>query len=248
MNTNFYRGYIKLKEDKSPLSRRMYRHVPEGWDTVGGVLKNEYVLIDIDNFDDADLFMQLVDKYKWRTHVVGTDKGIHAIFKKPDIKFGSNNNVELMCGLIADIKQGRSDWKSSDYECIIKHGKAREVICECNDPQMLPWQLMPFTVKLDLKSVGTGDGRHEVHKKLIHRACAYTTDAEEILDYVKWVNFNIFAEPRKSVNWKVREVQDWIDNNIKEDVSIDELLQQYDIKDTSKIKQFIRANYNLVEE
>ena len=225
----------------------MSRRMINDWDTVGGVFKSEYMMIDIDNYDDADLFLQLAVKYDWRTHVVATDSGIHAIFKKPDIVLKSGNGLELMCGIIADIKQGRKDWHTSDYECIIKHGKAREIINACEDPQVLPWQLMPFTVRLDLKSVGTGDGRHGIHRQLISRACAYTTNAEEIIDYVKWVNANIFKEPRKSVNWRISEVQAWIDANIKENETLDELLKKYDIKDVSKIKQFIKANYNLKE-
>lgn len=246
MNTNFYRGYIKLKEDKSPISRRMSRRLPNDWPTVGGIFASDYMMIDIDNYEDADLFMQLVDKYQWKTHIVATDSGIHSIFKKPDIVISSTNGCELMCGIICDIKQGRRDWSNSDYECIIKHGLAREVICECNDPQVLPWQLMPFSVKMDLKSVGEGDGRHGIHRQLISRACAYTTNAKMIIDYVQWVNDNIFDVPRKSVNWTVKQVQDWIDANVK-DLTIEELLQQYDVKDLKKVQQFIRANYDMKE-
>lgn len=245
----FYRGYIKLKEDKTPYdNKRMHRHMINDWPTVGGILKADYVLVDIDTFEDSDLFMRLVDDYKWKAHIVATDSGIHAIFKKPDIAIASVVGRELMCGIRADFKMGRRDYKSSDYECVIKHGKCREMLQRCEDPQVLPWQLMPFTNELDLKSVGNGDGRHGIHRQLISRACAYSTNAIEIIDYVKWVNNNIFAVPRESVNWKQRDVQDWIDDVVKEDdMSIDELLQHYQVKDLRKVKQFIRANYDVKE-
>lgn len=246
---SFYRGYIKLKEDKAPYdNRRMHRQMITDWPTIGGILKSEYMLVDIDTYEDSDLFMQLVDKYNWRCHIVATDSGLHAIFKKPDIAMSSVVGRELMCGIRADFKIGRRDYKSSDYECVIKHGKLRELLQHCSDPQVLPWQLMAFTNELDLKSVGEGDGRHGIHKQLIHRASAYCQDASEILDYVKWVNDNIFAAPRQSVNWKVNDVQDWLDDmKDEDDQSLDELLQRYAIKDLSKIKQFIRANYDLKE-
>lgn len=245
----FYRGYIKLKENKEPYdNRRMHRHMINDWPTVGGILKSEYMLVDIDTFEDSDLFMQLVDKYEWKCHIVATDSGVHAIFKKPDIVIASVVGRELMCGLRADFKVGRRDYKSSDYECIIKHGKERELLQRCDDPQVLPWQLMPYTNELDLKSIGEGDGRHGVHRQLISRASAYCDDASEILDFVKWVNDNIFAVPRSSVNWKVSDVQDWLDDmKGEENQSLDELLQRYDIKDLRKIKQFIRANYDMKE-
>lgn len=246
--SKFYRGYIKLREDKSPINRRMSRHMITDWPTIGGVFASDYMMIDIDTFEDSDLFMQLVNKYDWKTHIVATDSGLHAIFRKSDIVISSNNGAETMCGIICDYKQGRRDWAASDYECIIKHGKSREIIQNCEDPQVLPWQLMPFTVKMNLKSVGDGDGRHGIHRQLISRACAYTTNAKEILNYVTWVNDNIFAVPRKSVNWKVRDIQDWIDDNIKDDeMSIDELLQRFGVKDLAKVKQFIRANYDAKE-
>lgn len=246
---SFYRGYIKLKEDKAPYdNRRMHRQMITDWPTVGGILKSEYMLVDIDTYEDSDLFMQLVDKYNWQCHIVATDSGIHAIFKKPDIAMSSVVGRELMCGVRADFKIGRRDYKSSDYECVIKHGKPRELLQQCSDPQILPWQLMAFTNGLDLKSVGEGDGRHGIHKQLIHRASAYCQDASEILDYVKWVNDNIFAVPRQSVNWKVNDVQDWLDDmKDEDDQGLDELLQRYAIKDLNKIKQFIRANYDLKE-
>lgn len=247
---NFYRGYIKLKEDKTPYdNKRMHRRIINDWPTVGGILKNEYVLVDIDTYEDSDLFMQLVDKYEWKCHIVATDSGLHAIFKKPDIVIASVVGRELMCGIRADFKIGRREYKSSDYECVIKHGKCRELLQQCDDPQILPWQLMPFTNEIDLKTVGEGDGRHGIHRNLIHRAIAYTYDAKEIIDYVQWVNDNIFDVPRKSVNWKVCDVQDWI-NDVKDEennMSIDEMLQHYGVKDLRKIKQFIRANYDLKE-
>ena len=245
--SNFYRGYIKLKEDKTPYdNKRMHRHMINDWQTVGGILKNEYVLVDIDTHEDSDLFMRLVDKYEWKCHVVATDSGVHAIFKKPNIALSSVVGRELMCGIRADFKIGRRDFKSSDYECVIKHGKCRELLQQCDDPQILPWQLTPFTNELDLKTVGNGDGRHGIHRQLISRACAYTTNAKEIIEFVTWVNDNIFAVPRESVNWKVRDVQDWIDDVcVKENgMSIDEMLQHYGVKDLRKVKQFIRANYD----
>lgn len=246
--SNFYRGYIKLNEDKTPYdNKRMHRHMITDWPTVGGILKNEYLLVDIDTYEDADLFMQLVDKYEWKTHIVATDSGVHAIFKKPDIALASVLGRELMCGLRADFKVGRRDFRSSDYECIVKHGKCRELLQQCDDPQVLPWQLMPFTNELDLKSAGEGDGRHGIHKQLISRASAYCGDASEILDFVKWVNDNVFDVPRKSVNWKQRDVQDWLDDlKGEENMNLDELLQRYNVKDMRKIKQFIRANYDLL--
>lgn len=249
--TSFYRGYIKLNEDKTPYDkRRMHRHMITDWPTIGGILKNDYLLVDIDTYEDSDLFMQLVDKYKWKTHIVATDSGVHAIFRKPDIAIASVIGRELMCGLRADFKVGRRDFKSSDYECIIKHSKCRELLQQCDEPQILPWQLMPFTNELDLKSIADGDGRHGIHRQLINRAIAYTHDAKEIIDFVKWVNYNIFAVPRASVNWTVKQVQNWIDEVVTtniDDISIDELLQHYDTNVKAKVLQFIRANYDAKE-
>lgn len=247
INTRFYRGFIELNLDKSPKKRRMNRKLNDQLENIGGIFKPEYMMIDIDTYEDSDLFMQLVDKYKWKCHIVASDHGIHAIFRKPEISLSSVVNRETMSGIRCDIKQGKKDFSNSDYEAIKKNGKEREIIQYEDDPQVLPWQLMPFTNELDLKSIGEGDGRHGIHKQLISRASAYCSNASEILDFVRWVNDNIFETPRESVNWKERDVQDWLDDlKGEENMNLDELLQRYDIKDLRKIKQFIRANYDLL--
>lgn len=244
INTSFYRGYFELNENKEPgeNGRRLYRTIKPEWQYVGAAFTKDYMMIDIDNFEDCDLFMQLVDKYKWQTHIVATDGGLHAIFKKPQEQLPSKKGAELLCGIIADIKQGRQAGTNSDYECIMKRGKYREVLQQCDDPQVLPWQLMPLSQDLHLKDVGEGSGRHGVHHKMIKVACWYTKDASEIIDLVCWVNENIFDAPRKSVNWTVKQVQKWIDETLSEDNSIDELLQQYDIN-LHKLNLFIKTNF-----
>lgn len=249
---SFYRGYIKLNEDKEPLDKRMSRNVPD-WPTVGGVFASDYMMVDIDTSEDADLFMQLVDIYKWKTHVVATDSGIHAVFKKPDMPISSVVGRELFVGIRADYKLGRSNWRSSDYECIIKHGQPREVLQQCAEPQTLPWQLLYYTNEMNLKDVGEGSGRHGVHQKLIARATAYTVDAEEIRSVVQWINDNIFDEPRSSVNWSVKQIREWIETNVVQDMpqTADDLatfVKRYDVKDYTKIVRFISSNYDLLQQ
>lgn len=243
----FYRGYVKLNEDKERLDTRMRRTIPENWPTVGGIFKKEYIMLDFDTHEDSDLLFQLIDKYKWKTHVVTTDSGIHAVFKKPDYNIPSETKAELICGIRCDIKQGRNDWNHSDYECIIKHGKPREVIIKCDDPQVLPWQLTRLSKKLDLKNVCDGDGRHGVHKSIIDAALYHTLDAKEIIDLVQWINDEVFKEPRESVNWKVRDLQKWIDKHMTNDLSVEDLLQQYNI-DLHKLNIFIKTEFDIKEE
>ncbi len=249
---SFYRGYIKLNEDKTPVDRRMSRNIPD-WPTVGGVLDRDYMLVDIDTFEDSDLFMQLVDTFKWQTHIVATDSGLHAIFKKPDMPISSVVGRELFVGIRADYKLGRANWRSSDYECIVKHGKDREVLQQCDDPQVLPWQLMYYTNEMNLKDVGEGSGRHGVHQALIARATVYTTNAEEIRFVVQWINDNIFAEPRESVNWSVKQISQWIATNVVSKVpetseELRDFIERYDIKDYTKIVRFVSSNYDLLQQ
>lgn len=44
------------------------------------------MMLDFDTNEYCDLFFQLREKYDWKCHIVATDSGIHAIFKKPDLK------------------------------------------------------------------------------------------------------------------------------------------------------------------
>lgn len=250
INTKFYRGFIELKPDKSPKSRRMNRKLNDQLENIGGIFKPEYMMIDIDTFEDSDLFIQLVDHFKIKTHIVASDHGIHAIFRKPDIPLPSVVNRETLSGIRCDIKQGKKDFSRSDYEAIKKNGKEREIIQYEDDVDVLPFMLMPLSKEIDLKDIGEGDSRHFVHQGLIARAVAYTHDASVIRDWVCWVNDNIFAEPRKSVNWSTRDIERWINEVVTtdiNDISIDELLQQYDPNVKSKVLQFIQGNFGIKE-
>ena len=240
----FYRGYMKLEENKEPYQKhkRMSRNVPD-WSTVGGIFKNEYIMVDCDTREDSNLLLLLIDKYKWNTHVVATDSGIHAIFRKSSVNVPSKKGAETLSGIICDYKQGRLTWNNSDYECIIKHGKPREIIQACDDPQEIPWQLLPLSVDLHLKDVGDGSGRHGIHGTLVHRAAYYITEgytitAAEIRDWICWINDNVFLEPRESVNWTVKQVQTWIDKNIRS-YTRDELLQQINSYDDNTLNKLV---------
>lgn len=208
MKTKFYKGYAKLI-DKKPISKRKSRTIKSDWREVGGWLADDYILFDIDDKDvNANIFFTLINEYDIKCHITESKHGIHAIFKKPSIKLALGNGIgrETLTGIIADYKST----ELSGYERIIIDGKPLPIINDCDDPDELPWLLFPFGKPRNLQQMKHGLGRHNTFMELSNVYAIYENDPNKILNTIKWVNQNVFAEPRESVNITIPFVLDSI--------------------------------------
>lgn len=235
INKSLYYRFCPIDSETKQAFRRQNCR-PEDEQGCAGILKDGLIMIDTDTDRDSELLMLLLDKFEIKCNIVSTMHGIHAIFKKPaDYHVKSASKLETVTGIIVDVKQGRPVVSKSDIDNVKRFGKDMEIIqyCEYNDLDELPWQLRILTKPLNLQSVGEGCGRHQVHQSLIARYAAYTDDANEIVEWVNWVNSNVFDVPRESVNWTVKQVDKWLGTLDKTPISSVEdfvtRLQGYDI-------------------
>lgn len=198
MITKFYKGYTELR-NKVPTSKRKSRFIKPEWNEVGGFISNNYILVDIDDKINADLFFNVCTNWDIKCHITASRHGIHAIFKKPSCQLAYGNRKETLIGVICDYKC--SDQKG--YERIIIDGEPLEVITGCEEPDELPWLLYPFGKPRNLQQMKHGDCRHKVFMELSNVYAIYENNPNEILNTIKWVNENVFYEPRESVNIKL---------------------------------------------
>lgn len=205
MITKFYKGYTEL-HNKVPTSKRKSRYIKPTWGEVGGFLDDNYVLVDIDDMDNANLFFTIINDYDIKCHVTQSRHGIHAIFKKPCEKLAYGNRKETLTGVICDYKCSNN----KGYERIIINGKQLPIIIECDEPDVLPWLLFPFGKPRNLQQIKHGCGRHNTFMELSNVYAIYENDPNKILNTIKWVNENVFEEPRKSVNITIPFVLDSI--------------------------------------
>lgn len=205
MIDKFYKGYTEL-HNKVPTSKRKSKVIKSEWEEVGGFLADNYVLVDIDDMDNANLFFDIINEYNIKCHVTESRHGVHAIFKKPREQLAYGNRKETLTGVICDYKCSNN----KGYERIIIDGEPLPVIIECDDPEELPWLLFPFGKPRNLQQMRHGLGRHNTFMELSNVYAIYENDPNKILNTIKWVNDNVFAEPRESVNITIPFVLDSI--------------------------------------
>lgn len=205
MHTKFYKGYTEL-HNKVPTSKRKSRFIKSEWQEVGGYLADDYVLVDIDDATNVDLFFTIINDFHINCHVTESRHGIHAIFKKPSEQLAYGNRKETLTGVICDYKCSNN----KGYERIIINGEQLPVIKDCGNPDVLPWLLYPFGRARDLQQAQAGDGRHKILMDLSNVYAIYEKDPHNISIMLNWVNENVFTEARKSVNISIADIQDSI--------------------------------------
>lgn len=205
MHTKFYKGYTEL-HNKVPTSKRKSRFIKQEWQEVGGYLDDDYVLVDIDDATNVDLFFTIINDFHINCHVTESRHGIHAIFKKPSEQLAYGNRKETLTGVICDYKCSNN----KGYERIIINGEQLPIITECGNPDVLPWLLYPFGRARDLQQAQAGDGRHKILMDLSNVYAIYEKDPHNISIMLNWVNENVFTEARKSVNISIADIQDSI--------------------------------------
>ena len=160
-----HRGYIPTK-DKVPL--RKFKNASdllsldeaEKLDEYAGLLAENVVLIDIDDYKQSEILMNIVEALQLNCRVAETSRGKHFYFYGGNIdKCGTH--LKLAVGLEADIKVGNHNSIS-----VLKYkGVTRKIIYDIEPDesyQPAPDWLIPVKgSKTDFTTLGEGDGRNQ---------------------------------------------------------------------------------------
>lgn len=156
-----FRGYLetvnkvpktKFKNAK-PLSE--VTELPE----YAGLLAEDVVLIDVDNYDQSEILMNIVEDLQLNCRVYQTTRGKHFLFYGGNIgKCGTH--LKLAVGIEADIKVG-----SHNSISVLKYeGTERKIIYDIEPDESYesaPEWLRPVKTKVDFTTLGSGDGRNQ---------------------------------------------------------------------------------------
>lgn len=161
---DFFRGYIKLNGKKA--TQGFKKGTPlktleevRNLDSYAGILTDDAVLIDIDDYEQSETLMQIVEDKQLLCRVYETDRGKHFFFKNSRVE-KCENHTRLACGLTADIKCGAKN----SYAVRKKDGVEREIIYDILDGekyQELPAFLLPVKSNVDFSDLEEGDGRNQ---------------------------------------------------------------------------------------
>lgn len=158
---SLYKGYVK-SNGKTPLDKlegvKKFRTLEEvkQFDSYGGVLSNDSILIDIDDAEQAETLMKMVEEYQLNCQVTCTSRGKHFTFRNSGVTM-CGTGKKLACGLTADIKVGGKN----TVECLKIDGEERFVEWDFHDDDsgVLPKWLHPVSSSTDFFNMKEGDGR-----------------------------------------------------------------------------------------
>lgn len=190
-----YRGYTQ-NDGKRPIDKfkgaTKFRTLEEvqAFDSYGGVLADNVILVDIDDPKQSEALMDIVEDLQINCKVLQTSRGRHFLFLNTNIEKGGTG-IKLACGLTADIKLG----SKCSVECLKLDGEERfcEWDSETYDP--LPVWLRPVNTDMKLYGLGDGDGRNETLFSYILVLQAAMMHKNDILETLGIINKYIFSTP-----------------------------------------------------
>lgn len=159
-----FKGYVPTKDKKSTVkykdssnlkSYREVKQLPE----FAGILAEDVILIDIDDYNQSEIMMNIVEELQLRCRVYETSRGKHFLFKNDGVET-NKIHTKLSCGLTADIKLG----SRNGIEILKYGGKEREIIYDIFDDEeyeTVPKFFTPIKTNLDFLTMDAGSGRNQ---------------------------------------------------------------------------------------
>lgn len=198
--SGLYRGYVKLKGKASvekfkgvPNSKLRTLQEAQQCNEYGGVLAKDTIFIDIDDFEQSEILMNIVEDLQLDCKVICTTRGKHFIFKNSKIT-RCYTHVQLAIGLTADIKTGFKD----SYEKLKSDGEER--FCEWDIEeggkyQEVPKWLFPVKATAEFVDMDAGDGRNQALFNYILTLTANDFTVDETRECIRILNKFVLKEP-----------------------------------------------------
>lgn len=190
-----YKGYTK-NDGKRPVDKikgvTSFRTLEEvqHFDSYGGVLADNAIMIDIDDFEQSETLMRIIDEKQIACRVIRTSRGRHFLFINDGVEKGGTS-IRLACGLTADIKVG----SKPTVEPLKVNGKERLVERDFDSYDTLPVWLRPVNTSVTLYGIGEGDGRNETLFSYILVLQNIAMSQPDIITTLEIINDYIFAAP-----------------------------------------------------
>lgn len=199
MTYELYKGYIltdgKVAKEKFK-GRTDYKTLRdvEKMSSYAGVLNDDTILIDIDDKENANLFMDIVEARQLACKVIETTRGMHFLFKNNGVRSAMQGG-SLACGIShVDVKIG----EKSSYEVLKIEEHLREVIYDIYDDEEyeeLPLWAFPVKARQNFSEMGDGDGRNEEIFKYVSYLQREELPVEAIKEAVVVLNDFVFQDP-----------------------------------------------------
>ena len=194
----YHRGYIKCNAKRAV---EKFKNVPdselrtleqaEKCESYAGILAPGVVLLDFDIKEQSDLAYIIIQRMGVRCRIYQSDKGYHFLMRANDKLTKCQTRVKLACGVVCDVKVG----SSASYECLKVNGNVREMIQDCDNPDVAPAYLSPVESDIDFLNLGDGDGRNSTLYAYILNLTKAGLSKSEIKETINVINKFVLKEP-----------------------------------------------------
>lgn len=195
MSQELYKGFIPTK-DKVPLKKfknvkdLLTKEEANKLSEYAGLLADNVVLIDIDDFDQSERLMNIVEELQLNCKVMATTRGKHFYFYGLGNITKCGTHIKLAVGLEADIKVGDHNSIS-----VLKYqDKDRKVIYDIEpdeEYEPVPAWLTPVKTKYEFLTLSDGDGRNQTLFNYILQLQSAELSNEDIKTTIKLINDHI---------------------------------------------------------
>lgn len=199
-----FKGYVPTKNKKCLVPYkdgtrlRTYaevKNLPE----YAAILGENTILIDIDDYEQSEILLNIVDELDIRCRIYKTTRGKHFLFKNIDnmgnvLQPTCKTKCQLACSLKSDIKVGCKN----SYSILKFNGLEREIIYdifEDEDYEEVPKWLLPIRHSFEFLTMEAGDGRNQSLFNYILTLQSNDFSVEEARQTIKIINRYILKDP-----------------------------------------------------
>lgn len=191
-----YKGYLKgngkhaaskFKDGTKLLSY----HTARKEDSYVGILEDDYIMVDVDDMDDAETLLDIIEERDIQCSVLETNGGMHFYFRGYDLtanKIKWYSNIGIMCDYKLGIKNTADPLKIE--------GHTRRWLRKAKDHDKLPVWLYPYNKKSpNLTNMAEGDGRNDKLFTYILKLQSQGMAKNDIKETISIINNFILEEP-----------------------------------------------------
>lgn len=196
-----FKGYVPTRnkeclmkfKNKTSAELKSLREV-SALDEYAGILNDNTILVDIDDYDQSEILMQIVEDLQLRCRVYETTRGKHFLFMNNDRCQTNKTHAKLACGLSADIKLG----SRSSYSILRYNRVDRQIIYDIypdEEYETVPKWLLPIVSKLEFMDMQAGDGRNQSLFNYILTLQANDYSVDEARETIRIINKYVMPDP-----------------------------------------------------
>jgi putative DNA primase/helicase len=194
-----FKGYVETK-DKKCIEKFKGRTDLKTFEQVqslpefAGILGDETILIDIDDFESSEVIFKIVKALKLKCRVYKTSRGKHFLFKNKGVTT-NKTKCKLAIGLTADIKLG----SRNSYSILKFNNKNREILYDTPEDkiQELPKWMTPVRTSFEFLDMEAGDGRNQALFNYILTLQSADFTVEEARETIRLINSYVLKVPLK---------------------------------------------------